>query len=78
LRRAEALRKALAAQAAGGVGQANALTSGLGTYINYNQGNNLVAALRGNQYAPNYGQYTPGNQNFVGPMPNPSYGYGQN
>ena len=58
-----------AAQAAGRVGQANALTGGIGTYINYNQGNNLVAALRANQYAPNYGQYTPGNQNFVGPMP---------
>jgi hypothetical protein len=36
-----------AAQAAGQVGQANALTGGLGTYLNYNQGNNLVAALRG-------------------------------
>jgi len=35
-----------AAQAAGQVGQANALTGGLGTYINYNQGNNLVAALK--------------------------------
>lgn len=58
-----------AAQAAGRVGQANALTGGLGTYINYNQGNNLVAALRANQYAPNYGQYTPGSNAFVGPMP---------
>jgi hypothetical protein len=36
-----------AAQAAGMVGGANALTSGLGTYLNYNQGNNLVNALRG-------------------------------
>lgn len=35
-----------AANAAGTVGGANALTSGLGTYLNYNQGNNLVAALR--------------------------------
>jgi hypothetical protein len=35
-----------AAQAAGQVGSANALTSGLGTYLNYNQGNNLVNALR--------------------------------
>lgn len=58
-----------AANAAGQVGQANAITSGLGTYLNYNQGNNLVAALRGNQYAPNYGQYTPGSNAFVGPMP---------
>jgi hypothetical protein len=58
-----------AANAAGQVGQANAITSGLGTYLNYNQGNNLVAALRNNQYAPNYGQYTPGSNAFVGPMP---------
>lgn len=34
-----------AAQAAGQVGAANALTSGLGTYLNYNQGNNLITAL---------------------------------
>jgi hypothetical protein len=58
-----------AASAAGRVGEANALTGGLGTYLNYAQGNNLVAALRGNQYAPNYGQYTPGSNAFVGPMP---------
>jgi hypothetical protein len=37
------------ARAAGQIGQTNALTSGLGTYLNYNQGNNLVAALRGRQ-----------------------------
>jgi hypothetical protein len=71
-----------AANAAGQVGQANAITSGLGTYLNYNQGNNLVAALRGNQYAPNYGQYTPGSNAFVGPMPGLNVdftaGYGQN
>lgn len=36
-----------AASAAGQVGAANALTGGIGTYINYNQGNNLVNALRG-------------------------------
>jgi hypothetical protein len=35
-----------AAQAAGQVGTANAITGGLGTYLNYNQGNNLVNALR--------------------------------
>jgi hypothetical protein len=35
-----------AANAAGQVGAANAFTGGLGTYINYNQGNNLVNALR--------------------------------
>ena len=36
-----------AAQAAGQVGSANAITGGLGTYLNYNQNNNLLAALRG-------------------------------
>jgi hypothetical protein len=36
-----------AAQAAGQVGGANAITSGLGTYLNYTQGNNLLNALRG-------------------------------
>ena len=36
-----------AAQAAGQVGATNALTSGLGTYLNYNQGNSLLSALRG-------------------------------
>jgi uridine phosphorylase len=47
-----------AAQAAGNVGQTNAITGGLGTYLNYNQGNNLVAALRnrgGYQQPSNYG-----------------------
>lgn len=58
-----------AASAAGTVGAANAVSGGLGTYLNYNQGNNLVSALRQNQYAPNYGQYTPGSDAFVGPMP---------
>ena len=36
-----------AANAAGMVGGANAITSGLGTYLNYNQGNSLLSALRG-------------------------------
>lgn len=36
-----------AAQAAGQVGMANALTGGLGTYLNYTQGNALLNALRG-------------------------------
>ena len=36
-----------AAQAAGQVGGANAVTGGLGTYLNYTQGNNLLSALRG-------------------------------
>ena len=36
-----------AATAAGQVGMANALTGGLGTYLNYTQGNALLNALRG-------------------------------
>jgi hypothetical protein len=36
-----------AANAAGQVGMANALTGGLGTYLNYTQGNALLNALRG-------------------------------
>jgi hypothetical protein len=36
-----------AAQAAGQVGMANALTGGLGTYLNYSQGTALTNALRG-------------------------------
>jgi hypothetical protein len=68
-----------AASAAGGMGQAQAIGSGLGTYLNYSQGNNLVQALRRNQP-----QFQPGSNAFVGPMPqyNPTpdftYGYGQN
>jgi hypothetical protein len=38
-----------AAQAAGQVGAANALTGGLGTYLNYTQGNALLDALQRNQ-----------------------------
>jgi hypothetical protein len=38
-----------AAQAAGQVGAANALTGGLGTYLNYSQGNALLDALQRNQ-----------------------------
>lgn len=58
-----------AAGAAGQVGAANAYSNAVGTYLNYNQGNNLVNALNANRYAPNYGQYTPGSDAFVGPMP---------
>jgi hypothetical protein len=59
-----------AAQAAGQVGSANALTSGLGTYLNYNQGNNLVNALSNRNLISQYGAgnvYTPqggGNTNL--------------
>ena len=44
-----------AASAAGQVGTANALTGGLGTYLNYNQGNSLVDALRANNLNNQYG-----------------------
>jgi hypothetical protein len=43
----EAYQGAANARASGYVGGANALTSGLGTYLNYSQGNNMIAALRG-------------------------------
>jgi len=39
-----------AAQAAGQVGMANAITGGLGTYLNYSQGNALTNALRSGGY----------------------------
>jgi len=38
-----------AASAAGNVGATNAITGGLGTYLNYTQGNKLVEALKRNQ-----------------------------
>lgn len=47
-----------AANAAGQVGMANALTGGLGTYLNYSQGNALLNALRTPQTVgvnPGYG-----------------------
>lgn len=49
-----------AAQAAGQVGMANALTGGVGTYLNYSQGNALLNALRTPQVAqiPNVGYGT--------------------
>lgn len=44
-----------AAEAAGRVGSANALTGGLSTYLNYNQGNNLVNALNRTPTPTGYG-----------------------
>lgn len=44
-----------AAEAAGRIGSANALTGGLSTYLNYNQGNNLVNALSRNRTPTGYG-----------------------
>jgi hypothetical protein len=48
-----------AAQAAGGMGQAQAFGSGLGTYLNYTQGNNLAEILRRNQGYGRAGNYIP-------------------
>ena len=58
------MTSATAASAAGRMGQTQALTGGLGTYLNYSQGNALVDALRRNQP-----QFQPGSNAFVGPMP---------
>ena len=44
-----------AAQAAGRVGAANAVTGGLGTYLNYNQNNNLLNALQNQNLRNQYG-----------------------
>jgi hypothetical protein len=44
-----------AANAAGQVGMANAVTGGLGTYLNYTQGNALLNALRSGGNAATYG-----------------------
>jgi hypothetical protein len=41
----EAIGSGAAARASGYVGGANALTSGLGTYLNYSQNQNMLAAL---------------------------------
>jgi hypothetical protein len=43
----EAQQNAAAARASGYVGQANALTGGLGTYLNYSQGQNMINSMRG-------------------------------
>jgi hypothetical protein len=59
-----------AANAAGQVGGINALTGGLSTYLNYNQGNSLVNALRGGGGGNFMNQY-----NAIGGGP-ASAGYG--
>jgi hypothetical protein len=41
-----------AAQAAGQVGMANAFTGGVGTYLNYTQGNALLNALQNRGNSP--------------------------
>ena len=42
----EAQQNAAAARASGYVGQANALTGGLGTYLNYSQGQNMINSMQ--------------------------------
>lgn len=44
-----------AARASGYIGGANAITGGLGTYLNYNQSNNLLGALQNQNLARQYG-----------------------
>lgn len=61
-----ALTGGAAAQAAGYVGQANAVNQGVSQYMNYNQNQNMMNALNANRYGS---QYTPGSNSFVGPMP---------
>lgn len=59
----EAIGSGAAARASGYVGTANALTGGLGTYLNYTQNQNLLASLqnRGGGVAPSgYGTLVPG------------------
>lgn len=57
------------ARASSYVGGANAITGGLNQYLNYTQNQNMMNMLAQNQYGPNYGQFTPGSNTFVGPMP---------
>jgi hypothetical protein len=54
----ETLTSGAAARASGYVGGANALTQGLGTYLNYSQGQNMMNALRPPTAAAPVG-YTP-------------------
>lgn len=53
----EMMASGAAARASGYVGQANALTQGLGTYLNYSQGQNMLNALRAPTVAPTYPSY---------------------
>jgi hypothetical protein len=53
-----------AANAAGQVGMTNAITGGLGTYLNYTNNNALLNALRGG--GSGYGGYTAPQTSFTG------------
>jgi hypothetical protein len=56
------------ARASGYVGQANAISGGLGQYLNYSQNQNLVNALRGGGMGgANYGTYGGGGMGAVAP-----------
>ena len=52
-----------AATAAGQMGQANAINQGLGSYMNYSQGNNLIKALQGGG-SSSYGAFGGGSGTF--------------
>jgi hypothetical protein len=57
----ETLTSGAAARASGYVGGANALTQGLGTYLNYSQGQNMLNALRAPSATPSPASFqTPG------------------
>lgn len=68
----EAQQSAAAARASGYVGQANALTGSLGTYLNYNQGQNMINSMRrggGGDYLASpgmTGRYNPATGTFGG------------
>ena len=73
----EAMTGGAAARASGYVGGANALTGALGTYLNYQQGQNMLNALRtpqGFNFTPGAGgyNYTYQDPNAVGPFMPPS------
>ena len=61
---AQALGAAAQARASGYIGGANALTQGLGTYLNYQQGQNFLNAMRPQQFG-----------GVQSPAPITSYGY---
>lgn len=70
----EAMTGGAAARASGYVGGANALTGALGTYLNYQQGQNMLNALRtpqGFNFTPGAGGYNYTYQDplAVGPFP---------
>jgi hypothetical protein len=59
-----------AANAAGRVGQTNAITGGLGTYLNYNQANNLTQALQNNTLQNQFGVANVYGKGLSGVVPN--------